>query len=357
MANLDLNNQEQVLHYLGGLEQQIVALQGQVQPRGAGLKPREFENVKGRYGEDWPTWLFSFEKVAEGNRWDDRTRKNALSSCMKGRAAELVMDIPTDTNAAGDPLTFEDVKLLYSARFVSPADSQLARSNFGSARQGEKEDELSWHARCRALFRRAYPEKPHEVDMDLILKFTCGLRNRTLAHYVQDGNPHTYGDALVRCQNKRATCELIDGHKYTGEPMEIGALKDVDNLGDHLEKSLNIAAVNQPRGNRPPRGNSNRTDRNQERKREEKKKRRGKCHWCMVEGHFQSQCPKYVFCRLQFLSSEGHEIPEEDLRRAKTEIGALEAGNYEPSDTPYHSEDLLTNEGKEQESHQEEEDF
>ena len=77
----------------------------------------------------------------------------------------------------------------------------------------------------------------------------------------------------------------------------------------------------------------------------------------MVEGHFQSQCPKYVFCRLQFLSSEGHEIPEEDLRRAKTEIGALEAGNYEPSDTPYHSEDLLTNEGKEQESHQEEEDF
>ena len=231
MANLDLNNQEQVLHYLGGLEQQIVALQGQVQPRGAGLKPREFENVKGRYGEDWPTWLFSFEKVAEGNRWDDRTRKNALSSCMKGRAAELVMDIPTDTNAAGDPLTFEDVKLLYSARFVSPADSQLARSNFGSARQGEKEDELSWHARCRALFRRAYPEKPHEVDMDLILKFTCGLRNRTLAHYVQDGNPHTYGDALVRCQNKRATCELIDGHKYTGEPMEIGALKDVDSLG------------------------------------------------------------------------------------------------------------------------------
>ena len=327
--------------------------------RGAGSSSvRPYLNQKGKHTWDWHTWLYHFENVAGSNAWPDDRKKLALAASIEGPAANLIMDLDLQENADGTPRTYLQLKNAFTSRFVSPAESQLARAVFNSARQNDKEDELEWHSRCRALFRRAYPARAFEGDADLILKFILGLRNRVLAHHVQDGQPDNYTEALLRCQNKRATCELIDGAKYAAEPMDINAIQKNQEEGSELDdfEDLEIAAFggkqspsrNKSQGRQNsgrPNNNSNpRRQKFQEKRKQrtERKKANVQCHWCRAKGHYQSQCPKYIYCRLQFLNSEGHDVSQDDLHRARIEIGALEDGTFSPKeDHPYQSAGLI----------------
>ena len=351
-----IENQAARITHLEGQQQaaQPLPADNPVVQRGSGsYNIRPFLNQKGKHAWNWHTWLFHYENAARNNNWPEDRKKSGLAAGIEGAAAELIIDIDIDENPDGTERSYDQLKLEYTHRFVSPAESQLARANFTSSRQHDKEDELAWHARCRALFRKAYPDRAYDTDEDLILKFITGLRNKVLAHHVQDGNPDTYNGALRRCQNKRATCELIDGPKYLAEPMEIGAVKrntataqeTIDATEDQPEEDEDpeIAAVG-PRQRRQAAKSKPRTakgsHKNEKRKKFEKKKP-GKCHWCQNTGHYQSQCPKYIYCRLKFLNEEGHTISGEDLRRARMEISALEEGTFVPQNQPYEAAALI----------------
>ena len=64
-----------------------------------------------------------------------------------------------------------------------------------------------------------------QTSTELIIQFSKGLKWRVLGHFVQDGSPTTYSDALTRCLQKKATCAMMDGSRgRQEEPMEIGAI-------------------------------------------------------------------------------------------------------------------------------------
>ena len=64
-----------------------------------------------------------------------------------------------------------------------------------------------------------------QTSTELIIQFSKGLKWRVLGHFVQDGSPMTYSDALTRCLQKKATCTMMDGSRgRQDKPMEIGAI-------------------------------------------------------------------------------------------------------------------------------------
>ena len=91
---------------------------------------------------------------------------------------------------------------------------------------------MDWHVCCRSLYVRSYPTMDAQTSTELIIQFSKGLKWRVLGHFVQDGSPTTYSDALTRCLQKKATCAMMDSSRSRQEePMEIGAISREQDLG------------------------------------------------------------------------------------------------------------------------------
>ena len=76
------------------------------------------------------------------------------------------------------------------------------------------------------------PTMDAQTSTELIIQFSKGLKWRVLGHFVQDGSPTTYSDALTRCLQKKATCAMMDSSRsHQEEPMEIGAISREQDLG------------------------------------------------------------------------------------------------------------------------------
>ena len=72
-----------------------------------------------------------------------------------------------------------------------------------------------------------------QTSTELIIQFSKGLKWRVLGHFVQDGSPTTYSNALTRCLQKKATCTMMDSSRgHQEEPMEIGAICKAPDTGD-----------------------------------------------------------------------------------------------------------------------------
>lgn len=169
--------------------------QGNGPPMRNYIKVDKFRFVAG--GDDWMTWRYGFVRAVRTNNWNEETALNALAASMAGVAAQTVMDLTPENFAyLGDLLD------AYEARFMPPAASQLARSDFDCARQKKGETVSSWHSRLRALFRRAYPGQPGEVH--LIRRFTLGLLSHAIQRQVLRENPANYLHALDIAQNEQA---------------------------------------------------------------------------------------------------------------------------------------------------------
>jgi len=119
---------------------------------------------------------------------------------------------------------------------------------------------LSFHARCRELFLRAYPREPTEgrgLARSLRRVFTWGLSNQRIAVYVWDRRPDTYAECLQRAQEKHSTEQLCKETRRSG-----GGLH-----------ALNQAPEEDGRaGQGPP-------------------TTKGVCHGCGNPGHYIRQCP------------------------------------------------------------------
>ena len=204
-----------------------------------------------------------------------------------------------------------------------------------------------------------------QTSTELIIQFSKGLKWRVLGHFVQDGSPTTYSDALTRCLQKKATCAMMDGSRgRQDEPMEIGAIpwlieaetgqfpneepshtEDLDGEDEVIAAFGKSAAR---KTSRYPQASAKTKTRKPSRppltakKIREREERRKKaiCHWCKETGHYQRQCPEYVQCHLQFLRKKGIEVHDEDLDRNAMEIAALAEGLFLPDPSPYLTEEL-----------------
>ena len=216
-AHLTVGQVQEMQNALAQANQRIQQLRER--PRPAVLKPRTFGNST---DEDWVNYRRHFEDVVAANGWNAEIACLALSASMVGAAASAVHDIHYNAQAPDVTPLLND----YEARFLPASASQMARVRFDNACQGAKETLLSWHARLRTLYRRAYP---NGNDTPLIRRFTLGLRNSTLREQVLRQQPADYNAALNAAQNEQSIVEVTTAlHLGPGEePMEIGALADM----------------------------------------------------------------------------------------------------------------------------------
>lgn len=159
----------------------------------------------------WKIWIRRFETVAQIANWNDQRMRRELAAGMGDAAAETTADIPIEDPA--DPAyTYDEMKDLYEARFISPAASDAARADFRTAKQGAEESLLEWHSRLRGLFLRSFPGEdvngvgaPAQILRD---QFITGIHTASVREYVWDQRPNTYVQALEHAQRKQATIQL-----------------------------------------------------------------------------------------------------------------------------------------------------
>lgn len=196
---------------------------------------------------------------------------------MDGRAAKVIADIDVEL------LPDLDMALeMYEERFATKADSQLARSEFLTAKQMDDESILEWHARLRELFLRAYPGS--HVDCtglgdQLRELFIRGLNDPDISAFVWDREPKTYNRTLAYAETKRAITMKLQDRDPTRQLPGLHSLTEMPSTeeeGASSTSSTPLLAAFQPRRNRDKDGD-----------------RDGSCHICHQQGHRKKDCPSW----------------------------------------------------------------
>ena len=194
--------------------------------KGAHQRIASFTNETG--DDDWIVFKRHFLTCATLNSYDGTQKKMALAAAMKGKAALATLDI----DVSNVMMTFDQALALFEGRFLPAAASQLARTEFDAARQGQREKVLEYHGRLRAIHNRAYPDSRDETL--LIRKFVMGLKSKELRMQAMRNYPDTYANALTIAQNEASVQQLVSVAELgaavnQGEPMEIGSLEQKSN--------------------------------------------------------------------------------------------------------------------------------
>jgi len=185
----------------------------------------------------WHNWKTHFLTLCAAQQLSETNKKQILLACMMDSAASIVSDLDPDSF-----MTFPEMLEAFEKWFQPPAASALSRIAYNKCVQAAEEDILTYHARLRELFRKAFPGEPWHSKQDLIYKFATGLRNKTVSRAVLRAQSTSYQDALNAAQNEAAvfychpdSSEVPpDGNGV--EPMEIGS----------------ICAMNYPKNDRKP---------------------------------------------------------------------------------------------------------
>ena len=145
-------------------------------------------------------WRNNFQTVVDINEWEVQRAKREAKAALTDEAAALAHDI--DIQPANNAFTLAHLLEAYEARFVSPAASALAVSEFQVAKQEPLEPAVKFHSRLRGLYMRAYPANAdgHNANLDLINHFITKLKNSDTRMHCFTANPQTYANALAAAQ-------------------------------------------------------------------------------------------------------------------------------------------------------------
>ena len=157
----------------------------------------------------WLGWRRKFEAAAAFQGWNDAAQKFKLLSSLSNNIIADVADIPTDN------ITGQQLLDLYQNRFISPADTAVARALFTTGKQGPGETIRQFATALRSKFIRAYPGRHHQVDEDpdLILRFTQGLIEQSIAMHCLQNQPATLQAALTLAEAKYSAIRVLEGAK------------------------------------------------------------------------------------------------------------------------------------------------
>jgi len=160
--------------------------------------------------DDWSLWRQQFIVVAELRGLNEQQAKSYAYTLMEGPAALAIQDI----NPRGAE-TADQMLALYTARFLPAEASELAKADLAMVKQVATEGVLSYHAKIRVLFRRAYPDDANN-DAQLIATFQRGLHHAQVREAVMRARPATYAEALHTAQSESAIVRLRQSTLFGG---------------------------------------------------------------------------------------------------------------------------------------------
>ena len=207
-------------------------------------------------------------------QWSSKQAKTQVLRAISGPAAPLVKELAETVR--DESVTWEDFVKRLDQIFVPLENSTLAIQQQRAAKQGERESVSVWHARCKAVYLRAFPGAKDD-DRHLIYTFVSGLNHRRLREGILQQNPQEYSRALVVANTIYAA--LVQSHPHSQEAgahairNEEDSEEDIDPSGgiNMMQKPNNRPYVNKGRGNQMSRG----------------------CFVCGRTDHNWRQCPYY----------------------------------------------------------------
>ena len=179
------------------------------------IRPEPFSSAD---GQEWLIWRENYMQMVTLNGWgvdEHRERSKTEALCkITGEAKRRILNI--ESAGAGETLAaFLD---RIQARYLTPAASEMAKSEYDACVQLPNEDILTYHSRLRQVYIRAHPGNIAnlEADSQLRRKFIMGLLNPVIKTYTFDQRPDTYAAAGEHAQNKAATEATVGGAPVPG---------------------------------------------------------------------------------------------------------------------------------------------
>ncbi len=189
------------------LAQIVEAIQGlQVEAAAAGGN-KKVSAFSSAIPTEWLVWKKHFQTVAQINGWNDLRQRREAIAAMEGKAGSLTKDIVAEP-AGEEDFNINNLLTNMEARFLPLQETDLAVSQFETARQDHEETVVQWATRCRSLYERAYPDN-NIKDRIFIRKFILGLADKDIVMRVHEQNPQTYQAASEQAQQMMASKQLV----------------------------------------------------------------------------------------------------------------------------------------------------
>jgi len=189
---------------------------------------------------EFKSWIEAFNIIEAG----DEFIKNAIVWAMRGQAQDMINLHREGTPTYTNNVTWRDYAAAIERIFAPRAESQLAKQEFKSYKQGNTEDISSYLATKRALHDVAYPNNTGNFD-NLFDEVINGIVNREVKRELRMRNPQNAEEmeiaAVQIVANVRAAyehgyglSESKDGLYHTTmlgvrrnqeEPMDVNAMK------------------------------------------------------------------------------------------------------------------------------------
>ena len=173
----------------------------------------------------WRNFLKNYMVACEINGWGLPRMKLELRGAMEGDAGELTRHIMPNHN---DPAqTIEVFIAEFQACFITPANSDMAKTDFENARQSPSETVRQWSSRLRTTFLEAYPGADHIHSPHLLEKFNKGLHDQEVMGHVLRRRANTFPAAIEVAESETAAAAAIaqEKNKRSG--------KGIHSLGGH----------------------------------------------------------------------------------------------------------------------------
>ena len=205
----------------------------------------------------WRQYVLEFQSWIQAYRIEnagDNFIKNAIVMSMKGQAQDIIVAHRAGSATFQNNVTWRDYANAIEGIFAPKAESQLAKQEFRSYKQGPKEDMTSYFQTKRALFNTAYPNNtgPFDTFHEEVIKGICSREVKKYVRMSPVRNAEelervcvrTVADVRSMFEDGYADSESRDGLYHStimgiktnqDEPMDIGSMKQkVRELTDQI---------------------------------------------------------------------------------------------------------------------------
>jgi hypothetical protein len=154
----------------------------------------------------WSVFRRQFEVVVEHNRWSNQDKSTYLIIALKGRAADVLPGIPTNT-------TYEDTLRALEDRFGDQHFAAAYCCQLTSRRQNPEESLQGFATAIEMLALRAYPNLPADyVAREAGKAFAYGIRDTDIKIQLLLGGEKTVNEALRQALELQAV--LVAARPY-----------------------------------------------------------------------------------------------------------------------------------------------
>lgn len=155
--------------------------------------------------EDWNSFLFQFRQVCKSCKWSDRTKRDKLMACLRGKAIDYVSKRPSSVRKDYHKL-LKDLKKRYGKTDTSSA----SRKELQSLRQEETETVEEFADKTYAMTLEAFPKAAGSLIQTLAVDtFLRGCRERQAALMTMERRPKTISKAIKYLKNSIQNCRAL----------------------------------------------------------------------------------------------------------------------------------------------------